>query len=82
VAQEQAGAMGDPGHKSSQHLIESEAYRRILTGELPERLDQFAQQLLCWFRKAHPDATRTTLSTVEDQIRETWERRHEIIRGG
>jgi hypothetical protein len=27
-----------PGHKASHRLIEPEAYRRIVSGELPERL--------------------------------------------
>ena len=31
-----------PGHKASQHLIEDEAYRRIMSGEAPETLSDFA----------------------------------------
>jgi len=37
-----------PGHKRSQHLIEAEAYRRIMSGEAPAHLAEFAQQLLDW----------------------------------
>jgi hypothetical protein len=74
--------MSDPDQKTSQHLIESEAYRRIMSGALPERLDQFAQELLGWFRETYPGGSRMTFNTVEDQIRETWHRRHEMIRGG
>jgi hypothetical protein len=74
--------MSVPGHKASQHLIEREAYRRIMSGELPERLDQFAQQLLEWLREKYPAASPMTLDIVEDQIRETWHRRHDLIRGG
>lgn len=74
--------MSVPGHKASHHLIEREAYRRIMSGELPERLDQFAQQLLDWFRKEYPGASPMTPDIVEDQIRETWDRRHDLIRGG
>jgi hypothetical protein len=71
-----------PGHKTSQHLIEGEAYRRIMSGEAPQTLAAFAQQLLDWFRETHPTASPLTLNAVEDQIRETWHRRHELIRGG
>ena len=39
-----------PGHKRSQQLIEAEAYRRIMAGEAPATLVEFAQQLLDWLR--------------------------------
>ena len=71
-----------PGHKASQHLIENEAYRRVMSGEAPERLSQFAQQLLDWFKQTYPTASPLTVNAVADQIRETWHRRHELIRGG
>jgi len=35
-----------------------------------------------WFREAYPGAAPMTPNTVEDQIRETWHRRHAMIRGG
>jgi len=73
---------GIPGHKRSEHLIESEAYRRILSGEAPETLIEFARQILDWFTETHPTASPVTLNDVEDQIRATWHRRHEMIRGG
>lgn len=73
--------MGTPGHKASRHLIEGEAYRRIMAGEAPETLAAFAQQILEWFRQTYPGAAPTTLNAVENQIRETWHRRHELIRG-
>lgn len=71
-----------PGHKASRHLLEHEAYRRIMSGELPATIDEFARQLLDWFRESHPGATRITLNTLEEHIRETWNRRHELIQGG
>jgi len=71
-----------PGHKRSEGLIEAEAYRRIMAGEAPATLAAFAQQLLEWLRASYPDAAPTTLLAVENQIRETWHRRHELIRGG
>ena len=71
-----------PGHKASQHLIEREAYRRILSGELPATLDEFVGQLLDWFRETYPGASLVTLNSVQNHIRETWHRRHDLIRGG
>jgi hypothetical protein len=71
-----------PGHKRSLHLIEAEAYRRIMAGEAPATLVEFAQQLLDWLRQSYPEASPTTLATVENQIRETWHRRHDMIHGG
>lgn len=71
-----------PGHKRSQHLIEAEAYRRIMSGEAPAHLAEFAQQLLDWLRESYPEASPNTLATVENEIRETWHRRHDMIRGG
>ncbi len=71
-----------PGHKRSQQLIEAEAYRRIMSGEVPATLAEFGQQLLDWFRKSYPEASPITLATVENEIRETWHRRHDMIRGG
>ena len=71
-----------PGHKASQHLIEGEAYRRIMSGEAPETLSDFAQQLLDWFGQTYPTASPLTANAVEEQICDTWHRRHELIRGG
>ena len=68
--------------RRSLHLIEAEAYRRIMAGEAPATLDEFAQQLLHWLRQSYPEAALTTLATVENQIRETWHRRHDMIQGG
>ena len=73
---------GNPGHKRSQHLIEEEAYRRVMSGELPGTLSEFVLQLSNWFRQTYPDASSITPEMIENQIRETWHRRHELIRGG
>jgi hypothetical protein len=43
-----------PGHKTSQHSIEAEAYRRIMSGEAPETLADFARELVDWFRDTYP----------------------------
>ena len=45
-----------PGHKRSRRLIEAEAYRRITSGELQSTLNEFAVQLLNWFRQTYPNA--------------------------
>ena len=71
-----------PGHKTSQHLIEAEAYRRILRGEAPATVDEFARQLLEWLNDTYPGAAPATTNAVESWIRETWHRRHELIHGG
>ncbi len=71
-----------PGHKSSQHLVEAEAYRRILRGEAPATLDAFARQLLQWLNDTYPGAAPATPHGVENWIRDTWQRRHELIQGG
>lgn len=71
-----------PGHKRTLHLIEAEAYRRIMAGEASATLDEFAQQLLDWLRQSYPEAPPVTLATVENEIRKTWHRRHDMIRGG
>jgi hypothetical protein len=71
-----------PGHKRLERLLEAEAYRRIMAGEAPATLGEFAQQLLDWLRASHPDAPPMTLTAIEQRIRETWDRRHELIRGG
>lgn len=74
--------MTSPGHKRAQHLIEGEAYRRIMAGEAPATLDEFAQQLADWLKETFPDASAIALSVIEDLIRETWHRRHDMIYGG
>lgn len=73
--------MTSPGHKKSVHIVKSEAYRRIMAGNAPETLNEFAQQLLDWFTASYPEAPITRMA-VEDQIRDTWHRRHELIQGG
>ncbi len=73
---------GIPGHRTSEHLVEAEAYRRIMSGAAPQTLVVFARQLSEWFREAYPAASPLTPQAVEQQIRDTWHRRHELIRGG
>jgi hypothetical protein len=77
-----AASTGAPGHRRSQHLVESEAYRRIMSGDVSETLTDFAQQLSDWFAVTFPHAPPMTGSSIENEIREIWHRRHELIRGG
>jgi hypothetical protein len=73
---------GAPGHRKLGHLVESEAYRRIMAGKAAETLDDFSQQLADWFAVTYPNAAPMTASAIENEIRDTWHRRHELIRGG
>ena len=73
---------GIPGHRTSEHLVDAEAYRRIMSGAAPETLSDFAHQLSDWFRDAYPAASALTPKVIEQQIRDTWHRRHDMIRGG
>lgn len=70
------------GHKKLNQLVEGEAYRRIMAGEAPATLNEFALQLSDWVRETHPTAPLLTPAAIESRIRETWHRRHEMIRGG
>jgi len=74
--------MGSPGHKQSRHILEAEAYRRIMFGVAPVTLAEFAQQLSIWLRASYPNAAPTTSTAIEEQIRDTWHRRHKLVRGG
>jgi hypothetical protein len=53
-----------------------------MSGRAPDTLGEFAEQLLGWLCQAYPAAAPVTQHDVENQIRETWHRRHELIRGG
>ncbi len=71
-----------PGRRTSQRLIEAEAYRRLMSGEAPQTLLEFSQQLQRWLHDSHPDAPPLTLDTIEARILDIWRARHELIRGG
>jgi len=70
------------GHRTALRLIEAEAYRRIMAGDAPATLDAFAQQLLDWLGQSHPECSPVTLTNVENQIRDTWHHRHDMVQGG
>lgn len=70
------------GHRTSLHLVDAEAYRRVMAGQLPATLSQFAGEIADWFRQSHPDAAPLTEDDIKTQIDGTWHRRHDLIRGG
>lgn len=74
--------MSGIGHKRAHHLIEGEAFRRIVAGEAPAALDVFARDLARWLTEAHPDAAPVAPDIITRLIRDTWDKRHELIRGG
>ena len=70
------------GHNRAQKLIEGEAFRRIMAGEAPATLDAFARDLALWLTQAHQVAASLTADDIARQIHNTWDKRHELIRGG
>lgn len=68
-----------PSHRMAQRLIEGEACRRIMAGEAPQTLSEFAELLSTWFKDAHPKAPAMPASTVEQAIRDTWHHRRGMI---
>ena len=66
---------GSPGRPSSRHLIESEASRRISTGEVPKTLAAFADSLSEWLKTNHPTAAAMTKKTIANRIREIWNKK-------
>jgi hypothetical protein len=67
------------GRRTARRLVEGEAYRRIIAGEVPETLSEFSAQLSAWLKDAHPGAPSMPPSVVEEAIRDTWHHRHEMI---
>jgi len=65
--------------RMARRILQEEAYRRIMTGDMPETLSEFAARLSAWLRDAHPTAAPMPEPLVEDAIRDTWHRRHEMI---
>ncbi len=59
--------------------LQEEAYRRIMNGDIPQTLSEFAARLAVWFKEAYPLAPLIPERSVEDAIRDTWHRRHEMI---
>ena len=68
-----------PGRRMARRIFQSEAYRRIVAGYAPETLSEFAGQLSVWFKDSHPTAPAMSAEFIEEAIRNTWNRRHEMI---
>ncbi len=68
-----------PGRRMARRIFEGEAYRRIMVGNAPETLSEFAAQLSAWFKDTCPAAPSPPASFIEAAIRDTWHRRHEVI---
>ena len=68
-----------PSHRMARRIIEDQAYRRIMAGDVPETLSEFAAQLSAWFKDAYPAAPAVPVRLVEEVIRNTWHRRHEMV---
>lgn len=81
MAERSSGATGEtaPGQRITRRIFAHEAYRRIMAGDLPETLSEFAEQLSAWFKEAYPAAPVVPAGLVEEMIRDTWHRRHEMI---
>ena len=66
---------GSPGRPTSGHLIVLEANRRIRTGEVQPSLAAFARSLSEWLETTHPRAAKMKQKTIENRLRETWNKR-------
>ncbi len=74
-----------PSRRMSRRILQEEAHiagfkkRHIMTGDMPETLSEFAARLAVWFKEEYPMAPIIPQRSVEDAIRDTWHRRHEMI---
>jgi hypothetical protein len=75
----EASGTARPGRRTARRIFAREAYRRIVAGNAPETLSEFAAQLSAWFKSAYPTAPALSAEFVEEAISETWHRRHELI---
>lgn len=65
--------------RTARRIFAGEAYRQIVAGDLPETLSEFAAQLSAWFKETNPAAPPVPAKIIEETIRDTWHRRHELI---
>jgi len=68
-----------PSRRGAQRILQEEAYRRITSGDIPATLSDFAAELSAWLKDAYPSALAISELFIEDAIRDTWHRRHDII---
>ena len=81
MTEQSAVATGEkkPSRRMTRRIIDGEAYRRIVAGDAPETLSEFAAQLYAWFKDTYPAAPVVPARYIEEAIRNTWHRRHEMI---
>jgi len=60
-------------------ILQEEAYRRIMAGDIPATLSELAAHLSAWFKETYPAAGVVSEPLVEGAIRDTWHRRHELV---
>jgi hypothetical protein len=63
---------GVAGRPTSKHLVRTEAQRRLDTGDYPESLAAFSEQLAAWLEVAEPEAAPMTAKTIQNNLRELW----------
>jgi hypothetical protein len=63
---------GMPGRRTSKHLVELEAQRRLDSREFPQTLTEFSRQLEAWLRENHPQAPSMTAKTISNALRQMW----------
>ncbi len=68
-----------PSRRMARRILQEEAYRRIMAGDIPETLSEFAARLSVWFKEAYPAAPALPEPSIEGAIRDTWHRRHEMV---
>jgi hypothetical protein len=73
------GTKGAPRQRMVRRILQEEAYRRITAGDVAETLSEFAAELSAWFRDAYPGTRALQEASIEEAIRDTWDRRHRMI---
>ena len=66
-----------PSCRMARRIFEPEAYRRIMAGDAPETLSEFAAQLR--LVQGHLSRGACAAKFRRGAIRDTWHRRHEVI---
>lgn len=66
---------GVAGRPTSRHLVEKMARRRLDTGDYPETLAAFSEELAKELRDAEPEAARMTAKTIKNAIGPLWRAR-------
>jgi hypothetical protein len=65
---------GVAGRRTSRHIVELEAQRRLDAGDCPETLTAFSQELAAWLKKTEPRAPSMTAKTIYNSLLPKWQR--------